>query len=159
METIESLATRIGRLEQLLDERAMEPASRPPSDQGAATNRDAGAEQGLHPFWDAIPFSAWLKISGPTFAVMALGFGTVWSARQETTQQILDLEQSTTDRILQMQRETSGEILRVQQETTAKILRAQQETTAKILALQESTTDRILEIQGRILDLERSRRE
>lgn len=152
METIESLASRIRRLEQLFEERVMDPAAIPPSHPDAA-------DSGAHAFWSAIPFGAWLKISGPTFAVMALGFGTAWSAQQETTRQILDLEQSTTDRILQMQRETSGEILRVQEETSGEILRVQEETTAKILALQESTTDRILEIQRQILDLERSRRE
>jgi hypothetical protein len=51
-------------------------------------------------FWDAIPLSAWLKISGPTFAVMTLGFGVLWNAQRETTQRIIDLEQATTERIL-----------------------------------------------------------
>jgi len=121
METIEALTARIERLEQIQEERAMERPARP---DGIDVRR----------FWDAIPFGAWLKISGPTFAVMTLGFGVLWSAQQETTQRILDLQQSTTERILRMQAET----------------------TAKILVLQENTTDRILEMQRQILELHRA---
>jgi hypothetical protein len=117
------------RLEQLQEVRAME---RP------VTREDPDVRR----FWGAIPFDAWLKISGPTFAVMTLGFGVLWNGQQQTTQRIIDLEQGTTERILRMQ-----------EETTAKILALQESTTARIVELQESTTDRILEMQRQILDL------
>jgi TolA-binding protein len=93
-------------------------------------------DQDVHAFWTRIPFGAWLKISGPTFAVMALGFGAMWNAQQATTQQILDLQQSTTQQILELQ----------------------ESTTDRILELQESTTDRILDMQQQILDMNRESR-
>ncbi len=114
---IDELAERVGRLERLFEEGGMSDHS------------------DVHSFWSQIPFSAWLKISGPTFAVMALGFGVVWNAQQATTQQLIDLEERTTDRILALQ----------------------QATTDRILAHQRETTDRILEMQQQMLDLHRER--
>ena len=60
----EDLATRVERLEHLFEEREM---TRPNPAEG----------DGAHRFWARIPFSAWLKISGPTFAAMALGFAAL----------------------------------------------------------------------------------
>jgi hypothetical protein len=76
----EDLAARVERLEHLFEEREM--------DRPSAPDR---SDDDTHRFWARIPFGAWLKISGPTFAVMALGFGAMWNAQQATTQQILDL--------------------------------------------------------------------
>lgn len=109
--------------------------------------RVASDEDAVHRFWQRIPFGAWLKISGPTFAVMALGFGLLWNAQQETVRRILEVEQATTERILETQRAT-----------TERILEVQRETTGRILDLQESTTDRILAMQQQILDLHRESR-
>lgn len=80
--------------------------------------------------WERIPFSAWLKISGPTFAVMALGFTALWNAQQATTQRIMEL-----------------------QESLQRILEMEQTTTDRILEMQRTTTDRILELQQQRLDL------
>ena len=95
--TGEELAARVERLEQIVEKLPMD--------------RDAH-----HPFWDRIPFSAWLKLSGPAFAVMALGFGVLWNGQQQTTQRILDLQESTTDRILELQRTTTERLLGMQQQ-------------------------------------------
>jgi anti-sigma-K factor RskA len=112
---IEDLAARVARLERQQEERAM------------------SQKPGVHSLWHKIPFSAWLRISGPTFAVMALGFGVLWNAQQETSLRILDLQQSTTDKILALQ----------------------ETTTDRILEMQRTTTDRLLEMQQQLLDLQR----
>lgn len=91
--TTEDLAARIERLEGIVAERSM-----------------------THPFWDRIPFDAWLKLSGPGFAVMALGFGVLWNAQQQTAERILDLQATTTDRILELQRDTTDRLLAMQQQ-------------------------------------------
>ena len=120
--TTGDLAARIERLEQTMSR--------------AHLNADPFAK---------ISFAGWLKISGPTFAVMALGFGALWNAQQATTQQIMDLQQDTTQQIMDLQ-----------QVTTQRIFEMQEETAAKILALQETTTDQILGLQQQILDLHRA---
>jgi len=113
--SIEDLTARVERLEHLFQERAMERAS--------DTDRlDRLADR----IWARVPFSAWLKISGPTFAVLALGFMALWNAQQATTQRILDLQESTTDRILELQQSTTDRILEMQQQ----ILDLQRETRA-----------------------------
>jgi hypothetical protein len=119
--SIEDLAARVERLERRLQERSMQrtPASDAP-------------DPLVRRIWSSIPFSAWLKISGPTFAVMALGFGVLWNAQQATTQRILDVQESTTARILEVQN--------------------------RILELQESTTDRLLDMQQQILEMQREER-
>lgn len=149
----EDLARRVEKLERLLGEADM--------GEHASEERDDLAQR----FWRRIPFSGWLKISGPTFALMALGFGLLWDAQQETTQRILDLQDSTTSRILAVQQETADKILAAQQETSDKILASQRETTARILEvqerimeMQESTADRLLDMQQQILDLQRETR-
>ena len=38
-----------------------------------------------------ISISAWLQISGPTFAAMLFGFALLWNAQQATSAQVLDL--------------------------------------------------------------------
>ena len=76
--SIESLAARVERLEQLFEGGEM-----------AGPSASKRIDPDVQRFWARIPFSAWLKISGPTFAVMALGFGALWNAQQATTQQIL----------------------------------------------------------------------
>ena len=76
--------------------------------------------------WADIPLGAWLKISGPTFAVMALGFGCMWSAHQATTDRIIALQESTTQKILDAQDSMLERILEVERETTDRILELQQ---------------------------------
>jgi len=118
----EDLAARVDRLEHLFEERAMERAP-------ATDELDRVADR----FWARMPFSVWLKISGPTFAVMALGFTALWDAQQATTDRILAMEQATANRILEMQESTAD----------------------RIMQLQQSTTDRILDLQQQMLDLHR----
>ncbi len=148
-ESLETLLDRVARLEQLLEARDMTR----PSDEAATAAH----------VWNRIPFSAWLKISGPTFAVMAAGFGFLWSAQQETTARITEVQQELTAQILETQRETTAQIMAVQRESTAQIRELQQETTAQILEvqreildLQRSTTDRMLDLQGRLLEQQRA---
>ncbi len=116
-------------------------------------------------FWSHIPFGAWLKLSGPSFALMALGFGLLWNGQQVTTQRILDLQESTTDRILDLQERitdvqvsTAQQINQVQRETAAQISAVQRETAAQIIQVQRETTDRLLEMQQRLIDLHREDR-
>jgi hypothetical protein len=132
----DDLAARVERLEHLFEERTM--------DRPSASDR---SEDDVHRFWARIPFAAWLKISGPTFAVMVLGFGALWNAQQATTQQIMDLQQSTTSRILELQ-----------ESTAAKIFELQESTTDRILEMQQTTTDRMLDMQQQILDMNRESR-
>lgn len=42
-----------------------------------------------------ISFAGWLKLSGPTFAVMVLGFTLLWNAQQATNAQMLELSRTS----------------------------------------------------------------
>jgi len=42
-----------------------------------------------------ISLAAWLKVSGPTFAVMVFGFTLLWNAQQTTNAQMLELSRTT----------------------------------------------------------------
>jgi prefoldin subunit 5 len=42
-----------------------------------------------------LSFRGWLKISGPTFAVMVFGFGLLWSAQQAQSAQLLEVTRIT----------------------------------------------------------------
>ena len=143
-ESLENLVQRVARLEQALQERDMAPR----------TERELDVER----FWARIPFSAWLKVSGPTFAVMAAGFGFLWNAQQETTLHITGVQRELTAEIMRVQRETSAEIMQVQRELSAQIMEVQRETTAQIMAHQRTTTDQILDLQRQMLELHRSER-
>lgn len=44
---------------------------------------------------DGLSFRGWLKLSGPTFAVMVFGFGLLWQAQQANTAQLQELSRST----------------------------------------------------------------
>lgn len=136
----EDLARRVERLEGLLGSRI-----------GSRRLRE---REDVHRFWRRIPFGAWLKISGPTFAVMALGFGLVWDAQQETTRQIMALQRETSDKILAHQRQITDRIIAHEQETAARVFEIQE----RILEMQESTTGRLLEMQEQILEIQRETR-
>jgi hypothetical protein len=42
-----------------------------------------------------ISFASWLKLSGPTYAVMVFGFTLLWNAQQTTNVQMLELSRTT----------------------------------------------------------------
>ena len=41
-----------------------------------------------------LSFLGWLKISGPTFAVMVFGFGLLWTAQQANTEQLMGMNRT-----------------------------------------------------------------
>lgn len=41
-----------------------------------------------------ISFTAWLQITGPTFATLLVGFGVLWNAQQVTTGDLLEVQRS-----------------------------------------------------------------
>ena len=43
---------------------------------------------------DHISLAAWLQITGPTFAVMVIGFGLLWNSQQTMTAQLLQVTRS-----------------------------------------------------------------
>lgn len=73
------LTSRLGRLERDLEELARIMARRPA---GSDSNGDPLAR---------ISFSAWLRISGPTFAVMVFGFTLLWNAQQTASAQLFEV--------------------------------------------------------------------
>jgi len=75
--THEDLSLRLDRLEH--DVRALSSAVARPV--GRATVND-------------LSFRGWLKISGPTLAVMAFGFGLLWSGQQAHSAQLLEVSRT-----------------------------------------------------------------
>jgi len=75
--THEDLSFRLDRLEH--DVRALSSALARPV--GSATMND-------------LSFRGWLRISGPTFAVMVFGFGLLWSAQQAFSAQLLEVSRT-----------------------------------------------------------------
>jgi krueppel-like factor 15 len=78
--TLEDLASRLRQLERELQELAAAVSHRPSTPDGDLADR--------------ISFRAWMRISAPTFAVMALGFPLLWSAQQASSAQMLEMSRS-----------------------------------------------------------------
>jgi hypothetical protein len=53
---------------------------------------------------DRLSFRGWLKLSGPTFAVMVFGFGLLWQAQQANTAQLMELSRSTNAQLVELNR-------------------------------------------------------
>jgi hypothetical protein len=58
-----------------------------------------------------LSFVGWLKVSGPTFAVMAVGFTLVWNAQLALSGQILGAQESLSAQILAAQADTNAKLL------------------------------------------------
>jgi exonuclease VII small subunit len=59
---------------------------------------DAMNRPSTHPSADPlarISLAAWLKVSGPTFAVMVFGFTLLWNAQQTSYAQMLEITRTT----------------------------------------------------------------
>jgi outer membrane murein-binding lipoprotein Lpp len=84
----DELSLRIERLER--DVRRLAEAA------GAAT-------RGEDPV-DRLSFRGWLKLSGPTFAVMVFGFGLLWQAQQANTAQLMELSRATNAQFVELNR-------------------------------------------------------
>jgi septal ring factor EnvC (AmiA/AmiB activator) len=91
--TNDDLSVRIERLER--DVRRLAEA-------GPPTRRENLVNQ--------LSFLGWLKISGPTFAVMVFGFGLLWQAQQANTAQLMELSRSTNAQIAELSRSTNAQI-------------------------------------------------
>jgi len=80
MATTEDFSARLERLEH-----------------GFAEIADAMNRPSAHPSEDPlarISLAAWLKLSGPTFAVMVFGFTLLWNAQQATSAQMLEMSRT-----------------------------------------------------------------
>lgn len=60
---------------------------------------------------DRLSFRGWLKVSGPTFAVMVFGFGLLRQAQQANTAQLMELSRSTNAQIAELSRSTNEQLL------------------------------------------------
>jgi chaperonin cofactor prefoldin len=72
----EELGSRLDRLE---------------SDFRKLASRVSRAEREGDSAMSRISFVDWLRISGPTFAVMVFGFALLWNAQQTTSAQVVDV--------------------------------------------------------------------
>jgi hypothetical protein len=74
---------------------------------------------------DPIPkvsFAGWLKISGPSFAVMLCGFTLLWNSQETMRSQMLELNGATNTRMLELHDATDTRMLELHQSSTAQIL-------------------------------------
>ncbi len=92
--TPQDLAVRIERLERTLSR--------------AHLNADPFAK---------ISFAGWLKISGPSFAVMLCGFTLLWNSQETMRSQMLELNDATHDRMLQLHESSAAQILELSRVT------------------------------------------
>jgi septal ring factor EnvC (AmiA/AmiB activator) len=102
----DDLSLRIERLER--DVRRLAEAA------GAAT-------RGEDPV-DRLSFRGWLRVSGPTFAVMVFGFGLLWQAQQANTAQLMDLSRATNAQIAELSRSTNAQISELTRSTNAQFV-------------------------------------
>lgn len=58
-----------------------------------------------------ISCAGWLKVSGPTFAVMLCGFTLLWNSQETMRGQMLELNDATNDRMLQLHESSTAQIL------------------------------------------------
>jgi outer membrane murein-binding lipoprotein Lpp len=97
--TTQDLAARIERLEQTMSR--------------AHLNADPFAK---------ISFAGWLKLSGPSFAVMLCGFTLLWNSQETMRSQMLELNGATNTRMLELHDATDTRMLELHQSSTAQIL-------------------------------------
>ena len=97
--TTQDLAARIERLEQEMSR--------------ARGNADPLAK---------ISFAGWLKISGPTFAVILVGFTLLWNSQETMRIQMLELHEATNTRMLELNEATTARMLELHEIGAAQIL-------------------------------------
>ena len=97
--TTQDLAARIERLEQTMSR--------------AHLNADPFAK---------MSFAGWLKLSGPSFAVMLCGFTLVWNSQETMRSQMLELNGATNTRMLDLNESTNARMLELHESSTAQIL-------------------------------------
>jgi archaellum component FlaC len=126
----EDLVTRLERLEHDVGDLSSTVSRMVPA-------ADRTPEHG-HAMWGRIPFAAWLKLSGPTFAVMALGFTLLWNAQQATQVQILEVQRGTQTQLVEMQRANQAQFVEMQRAIHAQLLEMQEATHAQLLEMNRS---------------------
>jgi hypothetical protein len=97
--TTGDLAARIERLEQTMSR--------------AHLNADPFAK---------MSFAGWLKVSGPSFAVMLCGFTLLWNSQETMRSQMLELNGATNTRMLDLNESTNARMLELHESSTAQIL-------------------------------------
>jgi outer membrane murein-binding lipoprotein Lpp len=97
--TTQDLAARIERLEQTMSR--------------AHLNADPFAK---------MSFAGWLKVSGPSFAVMLCGFTLLWNSQETMRSQMLELNGATNTRMLDLNESTNARMLELHESSTAQIL-------------------------------------
>lgn len=97
--TTQDLVARIERLEQTMSR--------------AHLNADPFAK---------MSFAGWLKLSGPSFAVMLCGFTLLWNSQETMRSQMLELNGATNTRMLELHDATDTRMLELHESSTAQIL-------------------------------------
>ena len=114
--TTQDLAARIERLEQTMSR--------------AHLNADPFAK---------ISFAGWLKISGPSFAVMLCGFTLLWNSQETMRSQMLTLNSATNTRMLELNEATNARMLELNQASDTRMLEFRKATNAQLLELTRTT--------------------
>ena len=114
--TTQDLAARIERLEQTMSR--------------AHLNADPFAK---------ISFAGWLKVSGPSFAVMLCGFTLLWNSQETMRSQMLELNGATNTRMLELNEGINARVLELNEGIHARMLEFQTATNAQLLELTRTT--------------------
>jgi hypothetical protein len=135
--TTRDLAARIERLEQTMSR--------------AHLNADPFAK---------ISFAGWLKVSGPSFAVMLCGFTLLWNSQETMRSQMLELNGATNTRMLELNERTDTRMLDVNEGINARVLELNEGIHVRMLELNEGIHARMLEFQtatnAQLLELTRT---
>jgi hypothetical protein len=121
--TTRDLAARIERLEQTMSR--------------AHLNADPFAK---------ISFAGWLKVSGPSFAVMLCGFTLLWNSQETMRSQMLELNGATNTRMLELNERTDTRMLDVNEGINARVLELNEGIHARMLEFQTATNAQLLEL-------------
>jgi outer membrane murein-binding lipoprotein Lpp len=121
--TTQDLAARIERLEQTMSR--------------AHLNADPFAK---------ISFAGWLKVSGPSFAVMLCGFTLLWNSQESMRSQMLELNGATNTRMLELNEGINARMLELNEGIHVRMLELNEGIHARMLEFQTATNAQLLEL-------------
>jgi hypothetical protein len=121
--TTQDLAARIERLEQTMSR--------------AHLNADPLAK---------ISFAGWLKVSGPSFAVMLCGFTLLWNSQESMRSQMLELNGATNTRMLELNEGINARMLELNEGIHVRMLELNEGIHARMLEFQTATNAQLLEL-------------
>ncbi len=115
---------------------------RPPRDLAARIERLEQTMSRAHlnadPF-ARISFAGWLKVSGPSFAVMLCGFTLLWNSQQTMRSQMLAPDGANNPRMLALNGANNPRMLALTEGVHARMLEFQAATNAQLLELTRTT--------------------